>query len=167
MELRLILAAALTLGCTMCGKSLAGAARRRTELLAGLAAGVRSLRLRMISLFEPVRQGLSMSDCPLLVQLSGVMEGGGSAAQAWARIKRKARPPSAVACLTDQDRRILDALFDKLGESGRSAQEMLLDGAAKALEAQAADSRREAERAEKLYVTLGLLIGLILALIVA
>ena len=162
-----MLAVALVAGCTLCGKALAGAERRRAELLAALAGGVRALRPRMIGLFEPLRQGLSASDCPLLNQLSAAMEEAGSALQAWEKLKRESRRGSAVSCLTDGDLRILDALFQKLGESGREAQGLLLDETARALEGQVGEARQSAERAEKLYVTLGLLVGLMLALIVA
>ena len=164
MTLRILLAATLVAGSTLCGKSLAGSARRRAELLASLAAGMRALSVRMMNLFEPLPQGLAACGCPMLTQLAAEMADGRSAGEAWSALRKHRRGPSDS--LTEADTRILDSLFERLGESGRAQQELLLSGAAQSLECQRDEARARAGEAERLYVTLGLLIGLMLALIV-
>lgn len=165
MVVRMALGGALAAACALCGRSMAGAARRRAATLASLTSGLRALRLRMMSLFEPVQAGLSASDCPLLRQIADGMKDGGGAGEAWTALSRH-RGRGAMDCLSIEDRRILEALFDRLGESGREAQELLLSGAVQALDAQCVEAKKCAAEAERLYVTLGLLIGLMLALVI-
>ena len=167
MQVRIILALALVAGCTLCGKTLAEAARRRVRLLCSLSEGVKLLRTRMMSLFEPVAQLLCQSECPALAQVGNRMDSGRSAAQAWTEVKaRTRRQGGQLDALNDGDRQVLDQMFEHLGESGREAQALMLSGAAQALELRCEDARKRAAEADRLYVTLGLLIGMMLALMV-
>ena len=68
--------------------------------------------------------------------------------------------------LIEADRQILTRLFDSLGQTGREEQDLLLSGVIEALERQQQAAQAKAAEADRLYLSLGLLIGLMLALIV-
>lgn len=165
--MRFILALCVVVGCTLCGKALAGASRRRVELLDQLIQGIRMLRVHMTGMFEPVQHALDRTDCPLLNRIGSDMRAGVSAGSAWAGIQeREQRRGGMIDALTREDRQALDGLFMRLGETGRDAQEVLLSGAVRTLEQNRESARHRAGEAEKLYVSLGMLTGLMLALIV-
>lgn len=167
MEIRVILALCVVVGSTMCGKSLSGAARRRVELLKALIDGVKILKVHMVSMFEPVQISLSQSECALMAQIGNHMQSGVSAGVAWQAVKKEARRKGGQAdALNLEDHVLLDRFFEHLGESGREAQEILLSSTVESLEQHYDQARTKAAEAEKLYVTLGVLIGLMLALIV-
>ena len=167
MGLRIILAGVVVVGATLCGKALSDAARQRASALGTLVEDVKRLRVYMVSMFEPVPDSLARAESPLLRQVGEGMRGGLSAGEAWAQVRRgrsfRAGPGNV---LLREDREALDRLFGKLGESGRESQEVLLSGTAEQLERLEAAAREKAGAAERLYVTLGLLVGLLLAVIV-
>lgn len=167
MDMRLALAACVVIGSTLCGKAAADQLRRRANTLDALAEGLRSLRVHMTGLYEPVQLALERSDCPLFTLVADGMKGGVGAKDAWAAVRRVAiRRGGPADALTERDLGVLDALFTGLGQSGREEQEALLDGAMEALTRLRDAARRKAGEADRLYVSLGLLIGLMLALIV-
>ena len=167
MELRLILALCLVLGSALCGKALADGARRRARTLTALEEGTRRLKIHMTSLFEPVRDALERSDCPLFTLVGEAMEGGLSAGEGWLRAQRRAsRRGGPIDALDEGDRQLLDRLFARLGQSGREEQEALLDASAREVARLRDGALKKAGEADRLYVTLGFLIGLMLALIV-
>ncbi len=167
MELRLILALCLVLGSALCGKALADGARRRARTLTALEEGTRRLKIHMTSLFEPVRDALERSDCPLYTLVGSEMEGGLSAGESWLRAQRRAsRRGGPIDALDEGDRQLLDRLFARLGQSGREEQEELLDAALRALGQRRDDAAEKARQAERLYLALGLLTGIMLALVV-
>lgn len=167
MEIRVALALCVVLCGALCGRALADGARRRTETLRAMAEATRRLRVHMTSLFEPVQLALEHAGCPLYAAVAEAMRGCGSADEAWEKVRAKAsRRGGAIDSLTDADRRALDALFAGLGQSGREEQDILLSGAAETLERLYSEARAKQRDADRLYGTLGLLIGLMLALIV-
>ncbi len=167
MELRLILALCLVLGSALCGKALADGARRRARTLTALEEGTRRLKIHMTSLLEPVRDALERSDCPLYALVGEAMEGGLSAGEGWLRAQRRAsRRGGPIDALDEGDRQLLDRLFARLGQSGREEQEALLDAALRGLEERRDEAAGKARQAERLYLTLGLLTGIMLALVV-
>ena len=162
MVLRMILAAVVVIGGGLCGKALSDAARLRARTLRALMEDVRLIRVHMVSMFEPVPDSLARASADLLRQVAEGMRGGHSAAGAWKAI----RPAAGVRYALDrEDREALDALFDQLGESGRESQDALLTGAAEKLERLADAAEERARAAGRLYGTLGLLAGLLLAVI--
>ena len=92
------------------------------------------------------------------------MTPGTSAHEAWKRV-RSARSGDAVA-LMGEDIRTLDAFFQRLGEVGRAEQGVLLSGVIRTLEDNLECARTSAGEAERLYGSLGLMVGLMLALVV-
>lgn len=167
MDTRIALAACVVLGSTLCGKAAADSLRRRANTLDALGEGLRVLRIHMTGLFEPVQLALQRSDCPILALVAKDMQNGRGAAQAWAQAKPEAtRRGGPADALTQQDLGALDVLFAGLGQSGREEQEALLDSAIESVARLRQAARKRAGEADRLYVSLGLLIGLMLALIV-
>ena len=167
MEVRLAVALGLVLCCALCGKALADGARRRAAMLKAMANGARRLRIHMTGMFEPVQVALAHAECPLFALIAREMQGGGSARQAWERVQGAAsRRGGPIDCLTDEDKHALSTLFAGLGQSGRETQDLLLGSVIEAIENLHAGAQARAREADRLYATLGLLIGLMLALIV-
>ena len=167
MEARIALAACVVLGCGMCGRAAAQAIRRRVKLLESLAAGIRALRIHMTGMLEPVQCALERSGCPLFSSVAEYMRDGRSAGDAWRDFRRSALRRGGVGdALAGPELEALDRLFDGLGQSGREEQEALLNGTLAAIEGQLDDARQRAGQADRLYLSMGLLIGMMLALIV-
>ena len=157
----------MVLGSGLCGRAAAEAVRRRVRTLAELCEGLRTLRIRMTGMLEPVQCALSRSNCPLLELVAGRMGDDQSAQDAWLAARREAvRRGGSADSLAEVDLRILDSFFSQLGKSDRQAQEALLDGTQEALSRQLEAARGRSAEADRLYVTLGILIGVMLALIV-
>ncbi len=167
LETRIALAVCVVLGSTLCGKAASDAVRRRYRVLAALAEDLQTLRIHMTGMLMPVQCALEKALCPLLKRVAGAMRQGCSAADAWQAIRgpalRRGGPADALA--TD-DLEALDALFNQLGQSGREEQEALLDASAREVARLRDGALKKAGEADRLYVTLGFLIGLMLALIV-
>ena len=167
MDLRVGLAACIVVGSALIGKSFTGAAHRRVRALRNVTEGVKKLRIRVVNMSEPLRNALDQSDCPLLSRVGGQMRQGLSAGEAWLSLKSADRAvggPTDALCTSDVQ--VLDELFERLGQSGREAQEILLTGAIRSLEGLCDAARCKAGEADRLYAVLGLLIGLMIALIV-
>lgn len=121
----------------------------------------------MTGMLETVKQALCDADCDILAGIGSSMTPGGSAWEAWqAYSRRQARRGGRIDALTREDRQLLSGLFRHLGESGREAQELLLAGAIASLDRSLDAARLRAAEADRLYGSLGLLTGLMLALIV-
>lgn len=160
--MRFALAICVVVGCALCGSALSASVRRRAETLAALIEGIKVLRMRMLKLLEPVAAALSGSGCDILAAVGRAMVPGESAGAAWAKVSRG----GAADALDAADRRTLDQLFSQLGETGRERQELLLSAVLNTLERSLDQARTNARSAERLYLSLGLLVGLMLALIV-
>lgn len=168
METRLALAICVALGCALCGRALADAARRRANTLRALAEGLKVLRIHMTGMLEPVQCALAAVNCPLFSLVADAMGEGRTAGEAWRSVRREALKRGGPAdALTEPDAKALDGLFDRLGESGREEQGALIGAARAQLEGLLDEAVRKAAEAGRLYTTLGLLVGLMLALIVA
>ena len=164
--MRVALALCVVVGCALCGSAMAMGQRRRVRLLEALLRGVKLLRFHMLRMSEPVRQALISSGCAALEAAGRAMGPGIGAAEAWARVRREAaRKGGGLDALTPEDLRALDALFERLGESGRESQEIQLDAACAALERSLEAARRRSAESDRLYLSLGTLTGLMIALI--
>ena len=118
-------------------------------------------------MLEPVQCAMSGSICPLLEQIAGGMGEGRSAQDAWSTMRREAvRRGGPADSLAEADLQALDLFFSRLGKSDRQAQETLLDSTQEVLSRQLEPARSRAAEADKLYATLGILVGVMLALIV-
>ncbi len=167
MEIRVALALFVVLCGALGGRALSDGAKRRAEALRYLTEATRRLRVHMTSMFEPVPVALEHAGCELFSTVAQAMEGGVSAEAAWERVRDRATKRGGILdSLTDADREALDRMFAGLGQTGREEQDLLLSSVAEALEIQHRLAREKLKESDKLYGTLGLLIGLMLALIV-
>ena len=167
MQGRLILALCLVLCSAFCGRALADGVRRRARALREIVEGLRRLRIHMTGMFEPIRSALEHSECPLLAAVAGGMSDGESASESWHVLeKRGVRRGGPLESLAEADRQILSQLFSGLGQTGREEQELMLGTAIEAMERQREAAQAKVAEADRLYGALGLLIGLMLALIV-
>lgn len=167
METRIALASCVVFASALCGRAAADAVRRRATTLEALAQGLRALRIHMMDMLEPVQRALERSDCALFNRVCEGMKSGVSAAEAWKAIRRAAsRRGGPADALIAADLKALDGLFEHLGQSGPEEQEAMLASALSTLEDLRVSARKRAGEAERLYASLGLLIGLMMALIV-
>ena len=163
MRWRILMATAIVAGSSLCGLAMTDAARQRARALRTLGEDIRRMRTQMLGMFAPVRDGLELSASPLLRRVGEGMAEGLSAGDAW---RRQARLPGCGAMLAREDKEALDALFGELGETGRERQDALLSSAAQRLGELLEGATEQARRAERLYGALGMLIGLLAALLV-
>ena len=168
MQVRIALTLCVVLCGAFCGHSLTVAQRQRAALLRALTEGLRVLKIHMTGMFEPIQDALGHSDCTLLRSVSSQMSEGVSAWAAWQAVRKsgRGRRGSSVGALEESDCVVLDRFFERLGESGREEQELLLEGTVQALEVQCEKAEKKSAEADRLYLKLGLLVGLMLALIV-
>lgn len=162
-----MLAICAVLGSTLCGKAASDAVRRRYRVLSALAEDLQTLRIHMTGMLLPLQCALDRAGCPLMKQVAEGMRQGCSAADAWQSIRAGAvRRGGPADALSAEDINALDALFSQLGQSGREEQEALLDASMETVNRLRDGALRKAGEADRLYVSLGFLVGLMLALVV-
>ena len=167
LETRVALAICAVLGSTLCGKAASVAVRRRYRVLAALAEDLQTLRIHMTGMLMPLQCALDGAGCALLKQVAEAMREGRSAADAWQSIRGRAlRRGGTGDALAAEDIGALDALFGQLGQSGREEQGVLLDASVETVGRLRDGALKKVGEADRLYVSLGFLIGLMLALIV-
>lgn len=167
LETRITLAICVVLGSTLCGKAAADAARRRYRALAALASDLQTLRVHMTGMLQPVQYALEKTDCAILKRVAEGMRRGCSAGEAWQALRESAvRRGGPADALAADDLAVLDGLFGRLGQSGREEQEALLGESLETVVRLRDGAFRKAGEADRLYVSLGFLTGLMLALIV-
>lgn len=157
----------MVLGSTLCGRAAAEAARRRYRVLSALTEDLQVLRIHMTGMLQPVQCALEKSACPLMKRVAEGMRQGRSASDSWQAVRdstlRRGSPGDALSA---DDLAALDALFGQLGQSGREEQEALLGASLEAVTRLRDGALKKAGEADRLYVSLGFLVGLMLALIV-
>ena len=117
-------------------------------------------------MLEPVATALAGAECPAYERVGRAMRPGVSAGETWTGVAiAERRRGGLIDALTSEDRTALDGLFSQLGESGREQQDILLTGTISALNRSLEAAEARAREAEKLYLSLGVLVGLMLALI--
>ena len=167
MGIRIGLALCLTAGCTLLGKSAGNAARRRSKCLEDMIRAVRLLDTHITDRCCNVSDSLMKTGYEPFVQSGAEMKNGFSAGEAWARIRQAFYGRRGILdALIARDREIVNELFDGLGGSSRQAQEVLIDSAVRYLSEQHEGARLQLAEKDRLYVTVGFLFGLILALAV-
>ena len=164
--MRWMLAMCVAAGCALCGTAMAAGVRRRVAALKTLIYGLKALRVHMLRMLEPAAQALKAANCPILERVGAGMGPGVGAGAAWEAVRDGAGwRGNGLEALTGEDRRVLDGLFGGLGEIGKAQQEIELRSAIQSLEQNLTAASASAGEAERLYGTLGLLVGLMLAMI--
>lgn len=121
----------------------------------------------MLGLLESTDMALSGNSSNLLRAVGERMTGGVSASEAWQTVAPELRRRGGAAdCLEEGDVQLLDRFFSGLGVSGREEQQLLFEGTIRELEERTEAARGTSVQADRLYLTLSTLIGMMLALIV-
>ncbi len=165
MSARVLLAALAAAGCALIGRACAMRCTRRADLLSALPQALLLLRIQMLDRATPTRKALGRSACALFRELAAHMEDK-DAAQAWREVRlQETCRGGRLDCLQREDLAVLEDFFGGLGLSGRSEQEALFDAAIRAMTALGDEARKGGAEKNRLYTTLGLLVGLILAIL--
>jgi len=143
------------------GRAVSARRKRRSELLGELLAAMRVLRLRMLNSVEPLGILMRKSDSALFRDLGNSLWEGGGLEQCWLENRGGySRGNGMLACLSEEEIRILDSFFQHLGKSGRQEQNQLFASAIGELEEKQGLARRSYLETSKLYTALGTLVGI-------
>lgn len=166
MILKLSLVLSIVICTTMCGRAMSNTMKRRTAFLQSIIQGLRVLSIHMTGMFENIRDSLIVSECFLLQRVGNGMEPGISANESWQKLRGKSDAGNRfIDFLRQEDIRILDRLFEQLGENGREMQKLLIEGTIQNLESVFQIAEKEMRDAEKLYTKIGFLLGLMVAIV--
>ncbi len=158
-------AAAITAACALAGRALCQKEQRRVSMLQAFIRALPQLRLSMLERLTPLEAALRESGCPLFAHIAGNMADGMSACEGWQRCREELTAQGAMLdCLLPEDLQRLDVLFESLGGTGKSGQQLLLDSAESGLLELLGKANARAEERGKLYTNLGLLLGLAIAI---
>lgn len=167
MGARIILAIFIVVGCTLAGKSMSAALRRRLTVLDQMIHSVKMLRIHMSGMLESVERALEITNFDAFAKVSQEMTGGLSAQEAWTRAKEYLlRRGGYLDALAESDVSVIDGLFEDLGQMSRQTQEVRFQNILKNLAEQREAARLIQNERERLYVTVGFLLGIMLALVV-
>ena len=149
------------------GKMLSNARRRRFELLGELLAAMRVLRLRMLNSMEPLGILLRKSDSRLFRDLGNSLREDCGLWECWEELRSAGRKRGcALDCLAEDDVRLLDGFFQRLGGSGREEQMELFSSCIAQLEEAQAQAHRNFSEAAKTYTALGALVGIAVCILI-
>lgn len=164
--MRITVACAIVVASALCGHSAAASQQRRCRLIAELIQAIHEMRIRMVVHLEPIETVLKNSGTTLFRNVAVRIGEYGSIYDAWisARGQLTARGCSAD-CLGEGEIHVLDVMFSGLGESGKHQQDLLLRTCAAELETIAKSEKNRLEQISRLYTTLGMLLGLMIAVV--
>lgn len=163
--MRIALALLAAIGSALIGRSVAAGCARRAAVLRAAMDAMQLLRIQMLERLLPLHAALEKSAFePFRLAGAGVL-GGESAHGAWSAARSKlTRRGAALDCLTAQDLSALDGLFAGLGASTRAEQEALFSASLHEIGQLEGEARKSGAEKGRLYTTLGLLGGLMLAI---
>lgn len=163
-----ILLSVIIVACAASGRTISNVHKRRVEVIAELLAAIRVLRIRMLNSLEPVGILLRKSEAPLFQALGNSLGQGASLSACWEELRAAStRRGKMLDSLTESDLHILDALFMKLGTSGKEEQNALFSMIISHLEEAQEQAKNKNIEAEKLYTTLGALLGIGISVLIA
>lgn len=162
MNLKLTMVLFIIAACALCGYSLAGAANEREKFLSELVAALRRLRIYIVDMIMPVEQALKQTDFPVFSAVAARIEKDRSLFDVW---RMMAGSEKILAVISDSERKVLDGLFEQLGESGRNLQDEMLRGCIRALELYAEEAKERAGKVCRLYTSVGFLMGLAITIL--
>ena len=167
MEWKIISACSVVIGCMLAARSLSGALFRKCRMLDELISALRSLRISIVDRLEPMKMALTFSGAKLFEWTAGEIRQDVTAAEAWKLVRQRATVRGGMAdCLGDDELRALDALFDCLGRTSGSRQELSIQNCVSALEEIRAEEKRKLKETSRLYTRLGILTGLAVAVLI-
>lgn len=163
-----ILMALILIACAWAGRLISNARRRRAETLGEILTAMRVLRLRMMNSMETLGILLRKSDSMVFKAVGNALWEGEGVNDCWQHVRDSAmRRGSTLDSLTDADAALLDEFFAGLGNSGRDEQSRLFSVSIAALEDAQTQARGKYREAQRLYTTLGALIGAGICILIA
>ena len=163
--MRTLLALLAALGAALAGRSLASACARRGRALRQAMDALQLLRIQMLERRLPLHAALDHTRSDVLRRVGERVAAGEDAASSWrALLPSLTQRGGALDCLTQEDVSTLTAFFDGLGADARAGQEALFQTALRELGRLEAEAARSGAEKGRLYATLGLLFGLMLAI---
>ena len=149
------------------GKMLSNARKRRFDLLGELLAAMRVLRLRMLNSMEPLGILLRKSDSRLFRDLGNALREDFGLRECWEELRLAAtRRGCMLDSLTEDDLRLLDGFFQRLGGSGREEQMELFSSTIAQLEEAQTQARKCFSDASRTYTALGALVGIAVCILI-
>lgn len=149
------------------GKMLSNARKRRFELLGDLLAAMRVLRLRLLNSMEPLGILLRKSDSRLFRDLGNSLREDCSLRECWEELRSMATQRGCMLdSLTEDDLRLLDSFFQRLGSSGREEQMELFSCCIAQMEEAQMQARKCFSDASKTYTALGALVGIAVCILI-
>ena len=159
--MKLTLLLCVVLACTLCGQALSGAAERRRKMLEELLRALRTLRIQIFNLLEPLQTALTQTKYPLFAETARNLSREGSVGETWRLVRKEACMKGKYAdCLTACDIAALDRLFDQLGGSGLETQNEAISVCIMSVEELLSDSKKHCAQVGRLYTSIGFLTGL-------
>ena len=163
--MRVVLVVLAAIGAALVGRSVAASCARRARTLRQAMDALQILRIQMLERLLPLHAALKHSRFEPLQRVGERMAGGEDAATAWrALLPALSRRGGALDSLTPEDFDALAALFDGLGAGARAEQEALFSATMRELGRLEGEASKTGAEKGKLYTTLGLLCGLMLAI---
>ena len=163
--MRIALALLAAVGSALIGRSIAQGCLRRAAALRQAMDAMQLLRIQMLERLLPLHAALEKSGFEPFRLAGTLLAGGESGASAWKKAAAKLTKRGAqLDCLTADDLSALSSLFDGLGMSARAEQEVLFASALREVGRLESEAQKSGAEKGKLYTTLGLLCGLMLAI---
>lgn len=166
MEFRVALACVVVIGCALCGRSMAGSMIRRNVLAEELISALKVLRVHIVCQLEPVCEALEATGNVLFAQIAERTSDERNVYAAWRDVLCAATKRGGTAdALGDRERTALDRLFKQIGASGRDEQDVAIRACISSFEVICEKTAERAATIGRLYTSLGMLIGLALAVL--
>lgn len=162
-----IMAVFLAAVCYMAGMAVAAASQRRAELLGQLVKELQLLGIRIVSRLETVEDALRESRAELFIRISDFLREGEEVTDAWKRASEEITAPGKCAdCLLDEELKVLNAMFSRLGACTREEQRVEIDACIAQIECLRSAAQEQAMEKKRLYPPVALLGGLTLCILV-
>lgn len=163
--MRVALVVLAAVGAALVGRSLGAVPARRARVLREAMDALQILRIQMLERLLPLHAALAQARFEPFRMVGERMAAGGDAAGAWrVLLPTFSRRGGVLDCLAQEDMAALAALFEGLGVGARAEQEALLSKTARELGRLEGEAAKAGAEKGKLYTTLGLLCGLMLAI---
>ena len=163
--MRVALALLAAVGSALIGRSVARGCARRAAALRSAMDAMQLLRIQMLERLLPLRAALEKSAFEPFRAVASELLNGDGAPGAWERARAAlTRRGRALDCMMPEDLAALDRLFAGLGATARAEQELLFSACLAEIGLLEGEARRTGAEKGRLYTTLGLLGGLMLAI---
>lgn len=165
-EVKLILACAIVIACTLSGRAFADAASRRANTLTELAKALSLLQIQIVHMLQPLNIALQRTENIIFIQIAEKLQDSETVIQAWHAVFKSAAKRGGYAdCLHKTEINALNAMFEALGQSVCRGEAALIHGTCEIIEQCRDEAIAENLRSHRLYVSIGALSGLAIAIL--